>query len=97
MTNAEYAVFVAALRLELGASWANSPCKYTEVTPPDSGHYVRTPRGHAVQFTVLGRRFVDLNYAFRAEEVASLLRHHGVWTEPSTPNSDRATVFAASV
>lgn len=97
MSNAEYAVLVAALRLQLGANWGGEqPCEYWEGEPPPAGQFhVATPSGRAVYFRVLGRVFCDLGYEFRAREIAALLERHGVWTRPSTPNSDRRTVKAA--
>ena len=97
MTNAEYAVIEAALKIQLSGNWTGvGPCEYKAVVPPDDGHYVITPQGNAVQFTVLGQKFVRFNYPHQAESVAAILRKNGVFTRPSMPNHDRATVHASS-
>lgn len=93
-TDAEFTVLELALRAQLSALWgADGPCSYREVRVPNQGAYVRTPKGRAVGFTVLGREFTSFIELSHAERLVELLRGHGVYSEPATPNSDRQRVY----
>jgi hypothetical protein len=94
VTGGEFEVLRLALGSQLSATWsAPSPCAYRETQPPLSGAYVKTPSGCAVTFTVLGRDFAAFFEPAHALQLVDILRAYGVYTEPSTPNSDRSQVY----
>lgn len=94
--DASDAVLESALRLQLNGSWGEwGPCKIG-ITPRDMqcAHYqIITHTGWAVTFEVFGVRFGSFRDSFTAEKFMSILRQHGYYTEPSTPNSDRSQVY----
>lgn len=110
LSTSDLVVIRAALRAQLSASWSHGPknkwtpefagpCRYVEVTAPkDPGAcFIKTPDGYAIEFTVLGRQIVDLGHAGYAEELAQILRAHGVYAQCATPNSDLATVHVVAL
>ena len=94
VTGSEFAILRWAIVAQLSGTWSDGgPCAYREVAVPASGAYVKTPGGCAVAFRVMGREFVSFAEPGHALALVDVLRGHGVYTQSSTPNSDRAQVY----